>query len=65
MPLHDHHHHHESLGGKAFGAAVAINILLTAVEVSVGIYAGSTALIADALHNLNDAAALIIAWWAA
>lgn len=47
-----------------FGIAVGINVLLTVVEVAVGIYAGSTALIADALHNLNDAAALVIAWWA-
>lgn len=43
---------------------MSINILLTVVEVAIGIYAGSTALIADALHNLNDAAALVIAWWA-
>lgn len=65
MHHHDHHHHGaESLGGRVFGIAVGINVLLTVVEISVGIYAGSTALIADALHNLNDAAALVIAWWA-
>ncbi|MFT5470852.1 MAG: cobalt-zinc-cadmium efflux system protein [Verrucomicrobiales bacterium] len=62
--LHDHHHHHETLGGAAFAVAVAINVFLTFVEVSVGLYAGSTALIADALHNMSDAAALVIAWWA-
>lgn len=65
MSGHSHDHGSEALRGGAFGAAVAINVLLTGVEVAVGIASSSTALIADGLHNLNDAAALVIAWWAA
>ena len=40
---------------------VALNLLLTVVEVVVGILSGSLALIADAVHNFGDAAALVIA----
>lgn len=64
MAPHNHRHDHGYLGGKVFAVAVAINVFLTFVEIAVGVYAGSTAIIADALHNLNDAAALVIAWWA-
>ena len=43
---------------------MALNLLLTVGEVVAGILAGSIALVADALHNLNDAAALLIALFA-
>ncbi|MEZ4462777.1 MAG: cation diffusion facilitator family transporter [bacterium] len=42
--------------------SVALNLLLTVVEVVVGILSGSLALIADAVHNLGDVGALVIAW---
>ncbi|OPZ08535.1 MAG: Cadmium, cobalt and zinc/H(+)-K(+) antiporter [candidate division BRC1 bacterium ADurb.BinA292] len=41
--------------------AVAVNLLLTVAQVIGGGLAGSLALVADALHNLNDAASLGIA----
>lgn len=41
--------------------AVAVNLLLTLAQVIGGAIAGSLALVADALHNLNDAASLAIA----
>lgn len=40
---------------------IALNVGLTVVEVAVGLLAGSLALVADAVHNLGDAAALGIA----
>ncbi|WP_226573546.1 cation diffusion facilitator family transporter [Acuticoccus sediminis] len=42
--------------------AIAVNVLLTIVQVVGGIASGSLALIADGLHNLSDAASLIIAF---
>lgn len=62
---HGHHHHHHvdpsTMGEKRLYWAVAINVLLTGVQIVGGILSGSLALIADALHNLSDAASLVIA----
>lgn len=41
--------------------AVGINVLLTIAQVVGGLAAGSLSLVADALHNLNDAASIGIA----
>lgn len=39
-------------------AAIALNVVITAAEFAAGLMAGSLALLADAAHNLNDAASL-------
>ena len=57
---HDHHHHSHSVS-KKLTIATAANLLVVAAELSIGVYAGSLALIGDALHNLTDAVALLIA----
>jgi cobalt-zinc-cadmium efflux system protein len=54
---HDHSHTHD---GK-LNFAVFINILLTVVQIIGGLVSGSLSLIADALHNLSDAGAILIA----
>ena len=61
---HGHKHHHvDPEGGDGKVAwAIAINLGLTVAQVLGGIFAGSLALMADALHNLSDAVALIIAF---
>lgn len=61
---HDHHHHHdiEGMGDRRLIWAIVINMILTLAQVIGGILSGSLALIADALHNFSDAAALLIAW---
>ncbi len=41
--------------------ALFVNLILTVVQVIGGIISGSLALVADALHNFSDAAALLIA----
>ena len=41
-----------------------LNIAFVAVEATVGFLSGSTALLADAGHNLGDVAALLAAWGA-
>ncbi len=42
-------------------AGVALNLLITAAETAGGLVSGSLALLADALHNLSDVAALLVA----
>jgi len=62
MP-HDHAHHHidpKAGDGRLIGA-VAVNLGLTVTQIIGGVLSGSLALIADALHNLSDAALLVIA----
>ncbi|MBF9028892.1 cation diffusion facilitator family transporter [Rhodobacterales bacterium HKCCE3408] len=59
MP-HDHHHHAEA-GDRRLSIAIGVNLFLTIVQIAGGILAGSLALVADALHNLSDAASLGIA----
>ena len=59
--MHDHGHGHAHGGDKRLMGAVVVNVLLTVAQVVGGVLSGSLSLIADALHNLNDAAALGIA----
>ena len=61
---HGHHHHHidPQAGDTKVALAIAVNLLLTIVQIVGGIFAGSLALIADAIHNLSDAVALVIAF---
>lgn len=63
---HRHHHHHETeaMSDSRLVAAVAVNVLLTLAQIIGGIVSGSLSLIADALHNLNDAASLALALFA-
>ena len=42
-------------------AAIGVNILLTVVQIVAGIFSGSLALVADAIHNLSDALSLVVA----
>jgi cobalt-zinc-cadmium efflux system protein len=62
---HAHHEAHGSAGRHALGASLALILGLLVAEISVGILAGSLALIADAGHMLTDAAALALALVAA
>ncbi|MEX2671471.1 MAG: cation diffusion facilitator family transporter [Phycisphaeraceae bacterium] len=58
---HEHAHETEQLSDGRLIAAVAVNVLLTVAQIIGGVLSGSLALVADALHNLNDAASLGIA----
>lgn len=63
---HGHHHHshaHETSRtvSRKLTLATAANLVVVVAEIVLGIYAGSLALIGDALHNLTDAGALVIA----
>ncbi len=48
-------------GDRRLIIAISVNVLLTVAQIIGGVFAGSLALIADAIHNLSDAAALAIA----
>lgn len=63
---HGHHHHHVDPGhGRAFAIAITLNALFVGIEFFYGFLANSTALMADAGHNLSDVLSLILAWGAA
>ena len=53
-------HDHTSL--KNLSWAIFINVALTVVQIVAGVLSGSLSLIADAIHNLSDAASLVIAY---
>ena len=62
-----HHHHHIDPNGnsRAFAVAISLNVMFVAIEFGYGFIANSTALMADAGHNLSDVLGLIVAWGAA
>ncbi len=61
----DGHHHHTFQHGKAFIIAIALNVAFVVVELVFGFIAHSTALMADAGHNLSDVLGLLLAMAAA
>lgn len=64
---HHHHHHHAppERMTRAFAIGIALNVLFVVLGVAAGLAAGSTALLADAAHNLGDVLGLALAWGAA
>lgn len=72
--MHDHHGHGgNGLDGGAKGAgpvralrvAGILNLAWAAAQAAAGFALGSTSLLSDAVHNLGDAAGLVLAWGAA
>ena len=72
---HDHgHDHSHGLGhahvhapasfGRAFAIGISLNTALVVAEAVYGYIGNSTALLADAGHNLSDVLGLIVAWGA-
>lgn len=66
---HSHHgHHHGDVSAlhrnRAFGVAVFLNVAFVVIEFGFGVAANSTALMADAGHNLSDVLGLLLAWGA-
>ncbi|CAB3794153.1 Cadmium, cobalt and zinc/H(+)-K(+) antiporter [Paraburkholderia ultramafica] len=62
-----HHHTHTPVAGhgRAFAIAVTLNVAIVVVQAVYGVLAHSTALLADAGHNLSDVLGLLLAWGAA
>ena len=71
--LRDHSHAHDHAGhshapdsfGAAFAIGAALNTAFVIAELLFGYAANSLALISDAVHNLSDVIALLLAWGAA
>jgi cobalt-zinc-cadmium efflux system protein len=61
---HGHHHHDVAASSRAFAVGVVLNLAFVVVSVVAGIRAHSTALLADAAHNLGDVLGLAMAWGA-
>ncbi|SFH71110.1 cation diffusion facilitator family transporter [Bradyrhizobium sp. cf659] len=70
---HDHSHAHgvghahvhaPASFGKAFAIGISLNIVLVVAEAVYGYIGNSTALLADAGHNLSDVLGLVVAWGA-
>lgn len=58
-----HNHDHTSKNyGKAFAIGIGLNTLYVAVEAFYGFAVNSSALLADAGHNMSDVFSLILAW---
>lgn len=67
-PGHAHHpgHVHAPANfGRAFAIGIALNTAFVAIEAGYGFISNSTALLADAGHNLSDVLGLVVAWIAA
>jgi cobalt-zinc-cadmium efflux system protein len=73
---HEHNHHGHQHGhqhgpapdqahGRAFVVAIVLNALFVGIEFVYGYLANSSALMADAGHNLSDVLGLFLAWGAA
>lgn len=66
---HDHglghaHVHAPATFGKAFAIGISLNTALVVAEAVYGYLGNSTALLADAGHNLSDVLGLVVAWGA-
>lgn len=60
----EHHHGDPNSQGRAFAISIALNSGFVAIEFFYGFVANSTALMADAGHNLSDVLGLLLAWGA-
>jgi len=58
-----HHHHHDPQGeNRSLLLATLLNVLITVVEIIGGIMSNSLALLSDAIHNLGDTLAILLAY---
>ena len=69
-PGHHHGHHHHTHGDAGngdwrYGLAIVLNLGFVVLEAAFGILSNSTALLADAGHNLSDVLSLVLAGGAA
>ncbi|MFA7343687.1 MAG: cation diffusion facilitator family transporter [Terrimicrobiaceae bacterium] len=58
---HDHGGHAPQSFGTAFVTGIALNSVFVAVEIFIGLRAGSMALVADGMHNFADVISLVLA----
>ena len=62
--MHDHiHSHHDQGSGGRIGLAFALNLVFTIIEFIGGLLTNSTAIMADAVHDLGDTLSIGLGWW--
>lgn len=65
---HSHDHSHMAgaahLNARRLVIALVITVLFVGVEAAAGVWANSLALLSDAAHNITDAIALVLSWYA-
>jgi cobalt-zinc-cadmium efflux system protein len=61
---HSHGHGHRDLTGKRLLFSSILNIVITLAELIGGILSNSLALLSDAIHNLGDTIAVLLAFFA-
>ena len=60
---HNHHHHSNDYSSdKSLLFVTFLNVFITVVEIIGGLMANSLALLSDALHNLSDTIAILLAY---
>ena len=62
MHGHHHHHHHHDPASTNIGWAFFLNLAFTVIEFIGGVLTNSTAIMADAVHDLGDSLSLGMAW---
>jgi cobalt-zinc-cadmium efflux system protein len=62
---HNHHHGPVPTGDWRYAVGLIVNLAFVAIEFAAGVFSGSTALMADAGHNLSDVLGLAMAGGAA
>lgn len=60
--MHSHHHNHQHGINNSIGWAFFLNVSFTIVEFIGGWLTNSTAIMADAVHDLGDSLAIGLAW---
>jgi cobalt-zinc-cadmium efflux system protein len=59
---HNHHNHHADLKGNNLLIATSLNLAITIAEIVGGLISNSLALLSDAIHNLGDTFAVLLAY---
>jgi len=62
-PVHPHRGAHRHDGGRAIGIAFWLNFGFALIEFAGGWWTQSTAILADAVHDLGDSSAIAFGWW--
>ena len=60
--MHDHHHHHHHEADGRIGVAFFLNFGFTIIEFIGGLLTTSTAILADAVHDLGDTLSIGLGW---
>lgn len=60
--MHDHQHDHKSSSSNRIGWAFFLNVSFTIIEFVGGFLTNSTAIMADAVHDLGDSLSIGLAW---